>query len=725
MQRTYILHIGLIAVILLCNVRWLPIAWADGINFRTNQRYTNSSSQTKLKDTGESFDSDFYRWDQLYDLDISKRIYPYLNFATGAVYEYNQSKSTGEDTRIRATQKILRPYAELNLNNPLYQAGITFRKRRIEEDISDRPDTQNDRDEMMAVLGMNPDPMFPKWDLRYTQVHTYDHPETIDVVDKQLDLNANYSVWESLLFDYLYTYINREDRLLDFDTDRQTHFGKIDYSHLFFDGRLSANTGYRIRYETFEFPSSAVVESPLGRSAGLSSLDNKPEDGPALSLNNSLIDGNVVASAGLDIGTAGDQATQVNIGIDFGLSPDVDALHVWVDRNLTAVVANSFAWSVYTSPDNRDDSDWTLIATVVPAAFGTFDNRFEISFPVVNTRFIKVVTAPLSPAAPGAADFTNIFITELQAFVTQTGAEVDNKQTNTDHNYNLNLRGRLTDKTTVGYNLLYSLQERDPSSDKRTELANGVFLNHTFDPIFSINANGQRTDTSFLDEDIIAYNYGASLKAGWLNTFNQSLTYSGIYEDLDEGTAFQNSIFLRNNATLYKGWSVFVDTGYSWSEPVTGERVTSTIINGGTNLIPNSKLTLNLNYRFKRTDQSGLNIGPKNDNEVDIQAFYNPFRSMSIFARLNIIDRGDDTHTFQTYSVNWSPFPDGDLQLFFLYTEQLRSQDDSRDTIIGPGLKYSLGRHFFLDMTYNYTRNENDVQKTESNVFNGLIRMVF
>jgi hypothetical protein len=244
------------------------------------------------------------------------------------------------------------------------------------------------------------------------------------------------------------------------------------------------DTEYRIQYDTFEFPGSATVESPLQRSAGLSSLDNTPEDGPALSSNVALIDGNVIASAGLDIGTAGDQLQLVNIGLDFGFAVDVDQIHVWVDRRLTATVSNSFSWSVYTSPDNLDTSTWTLVATVFPANFATFDNRFEITFPEVNTRFIKVVTSALSPTVPGAGDFPNIFVTEMQAFITLQGVEVDNKQTTINHNYNLNLIGKLSDKTTLGYNLFYRLQEEDPSSDKRTELTNGIYLNHTFNDVF-------------------------------------------------------------------------------------------------------------------------------------------------------------------------------------------------------------------------------------------------
>jgi hypothetical protein len=156
-------------------------------------------------------------------------------------------------------------------------------------------------------------------------------------------------------------------------------------------------------------------------SQGLFSLDNTPQDGPALQVNNALIDGNVIASAGLDIGLGGDETTLTNIGVDLGFEVAVDQIYIWVDRSLTSAVADSFSWDVYTSPDNTNSSTWTLTATVFPADFGIFENRFKIPFTQVNTRFIKVVTTPISPTVPDSANFPNIFVTEMQAFVTVPG----------------------------------------------------------------------------------------------------------------------------------------------------------------------------------------------------------------------------------------------------------------------------------------------------------------
>ena len=313
----------------------------------------------------------------------------------------------------------------------------------------------------------------------------------------------------------------------------------------------------------------------------------------------------------------------------------------------------------------------------------------------------------------------------MQAFITQTGTSVTTESSVTDHNFNLNLRGRLSARTIVNYNLLYSQQDTDPDNDQRTQLSNGVYLNHTFNNVLSANINGQRTDTSVIDEDRVNYTYGTSLKAAWLRTLDQSLTYSGRYQDDDFGTAYQNSIFLRSNAALYRGWSAFLDLGYTWEEPVSGEQITSTIIRPGTSLQPHQSLTLNLNFSFKRTEQSGLDIGPQDETKWDVQAFYTPFSTLSFFGKVNGVDRDGSTDIFQQYTANWSPFPDGDLQFFFTFNEILVSETNQETRVIGPSLKWTIGRHITLDVSYNYTTDENDIQKIESNIFNSELKLIF
>ena len=728
MQSAVFRYIWFLSIVLLFNPLLWSYARAEGVNFNAKYLYTDSNGDTKIKETGEKISTNFDRFDQRYNLDISKNIYPYLIFATGSIYEYNKLTTETEGDRTRFNEEIIRPFAELNLNNPIYQAGVSYRGFRIEEDVSNLPDTSSDRDEYTASVGMTPpSSLFPDWNFTFRRTLTDDDPKTID---EELDVyffETQYNPIRNLSADYSYTRRDTDDRLRGFDTKEQTHFGQIDYSQAFFEEHLFMSTGYNIRYNKLEFPRSASLDSALVRAAGLSSLDDTPDDGPALTNNPALIDGDLVTSAGLDLGLNGDNTTLTNIGLDFGLTLDVDQIYIWVDRRLTNAVADSFTWEIYTSPDNLDTSTWKLVETVSPADFDTFDNRFEIRFSEVSTQFIKVVTRALSPTVPGSDQFANIFVTEMEAFVTVSGDEVDNETKTTDQNFNFNIRGQISDRTVAGYNLLYTRQDQDPFNIERTQLTNDVFFNHIFNQIFSITATGQRTDNSFDSEDSTTYNYGASLIAVWLNTFSQSLTYSGTYLDEDRGNAYQNSIFLRNNAILYRGWSMFVDGGYGWEEPVqSNSQITTWTLRSGTNIKPNDRLTLNLNYLYRRTDQPDLEIGPETDQQFDIQAFFIPFDTLSFFAKVSVVDnQNEGTNTFQNYSVNWSPFPDGDLQFFFTYDETLRSQDDREERVFGPSLKWTIGRFGLLDLAYTWSRSEDNIQKVDSKIINGNLRIIF
>jgi hypothetical protein len=402
----------------------------------------------------------------------------------------------------------------------------------------------------------------------------------------------------------------------------------------------------------------------------------------------------------------------------------VEKIHLWVDTLLSESVANSFSWGVYTSSDNNT---WILYDTVFPASFGTFENRFEITFTEVNTQYIKVVTLPLNPAVSAEEKYANIYITEMQAFTTVSGVAGETETTRTDHNYNLNLRAKLFTNTTIGYNLFYNLQEQDPSSVKQTELSNGVYLRHTFNRVFSASASFSQTDHTSTDQQNVSEEstnntYAASLRAAYWDALEQILTYGGTKTTEEDGTSSTNSLFLRTNAQLYKGWSAFVDAGYSWSEPLGGAETTSTIIRSGTNVVPNDKITLDINYSVATTQQSG---GDTSKSELDFQASVTPFRALTFNARFSMLDQEDSTATLHNYSANWSPFPDGDLQFFFTYTETLRPEDDQESRTIGPSLKWSLSRHFIFDAAYTISQSETVSQATDSNSFIANLRIVF
>jgi hypothetical protein len=694
---------------------------AEGVNFRTEFKYTDSDTDSTSKTTGQVAKTQFSEFKQLYDIDIIETFYPNLAFSAGSFFELNDTEFTSQGTETKTEETVIRPFAELTLDSPIHTAGIAYHGSQTREQTTGLPDTKNFRNEFDAHLGWRPE-AFPELKFRYNHTHRYDDPETVDRTDKEFNFQTNYRAWDALQLDYDYTRTEGDNKITDFETLEQTHNGKIAYSHRFFEGRLAMSSDYRIRYNTFEFPTAMTTDAPLLRSQGLSGVNDDPADGPALSINNALIDGNGTVSAGLDIGLAGDETLFTNLGLDFGFSVDVDKIFIWVDRRLSSSVASSFSWSIYTSPDNTDTSTWTLAATVSPASFGTFENRFEISFSTLNTQFIKVVTNPLSPVVPDAASFPNIFVTEIEAFVAVSGETVQ-KRTTTDQNGSLNLRGRLGDQTFLGYNLYYSSKEEDPSSSKRTELSNGMSLHHVFNRVFAGSARVSHRDREEDDDKVTRYDYAASLSAGYLRTLSQTLSYSGNKEDEDDGSSSRDTVVLRTNAKLYPGWTAFLDTTQTWDRPLGRPKRTNTTIRTGTNVVPHQKLTVNGNYQTTKTREE--NNDDTTESKWDVQVFFMPLGALSLNFKLSVVDREDSKSTLENYSASWSPFPDGTLQFFFTYTETIRPESEQEARTISPSMKWQIGRHALLDMSYNITETETSSQITDSNSLIVNLRLVF
>ncbi len=723
MCRAVFFFILLLAVMLFFHVLLARDAGADGINLNGEITYQDIDTTTTNKTTGEKFDTNSYLIRQRYNLDLSKTIYPYLSFDTGTIFELNETTSKTEGTKTDRDERLLQPFVRLRLNNPIYSGSLEYRRTEFHTSTTNVPNTEDIRDEYDAILGWKPVEL-PEVTLRYSYTHRYDDPETVDLVEKLTTLESNYTAWRDLSLNYFYSRTDTENRLTNFDTLEQLHSGRAEYLRNFWDGRFFFNTNYRITYSTIDFSGdSSNVRVPLFRSQGLFSLDNTPQDGPALSVNNALIDGNLDASTGIDIGLGGDELTLTNIGVDLGLTTEVSEIRIWVDRRLTGPVANSFSWSVYTSPDNTNLSTWKLVATIPSAPFGTFENVFSISFPSENTRFIKVVTRPLSPTVPDAASFPNIFVTEMETFGTLSQAAAQEKQENIDWTYDLNLRARVTDKTTLGYSVYYNYRDQDPISNKRTELSNTLSLNHIFTEVFSTTARLNRTDETEEDLDTVVYNYNVSLRGAYLPTLDQSITFSGSNTNTEDDSSDTMTVLLRTNAILYTGWSGFVDAGFNWNRPEASDTTEkSWLLRVSTNFEPNQMLTLNLDYRQREI------IDPEKNSRYDftVEAFFVPLRALSFNARYNIVDRtGFDTQTTQNYAVNWSPFPDGSIQFFFNYNETLESVEDRRRTTIGPGFNWTISNHFFLEMSYNYQEDDSEAQKIESNNLFAKFRLIF
>ena len=118
---------------------------------------------------------------------------------------------------------------------------------------------------------------------------------------------------------------------------------------------------------------------------------------------------------------------------------------------------------MYSSPDNSSGS---ARPPCPPAPFGPFENRFEIDFPAITARYVKVVTRPLSALVPDSARFPDILVTEMQAFLRRPAGEISSRLTQTTHMVNTDVRMRLLDSPSLFYEGFYLYNGPDTFGDE-------------------------------------------------------------------------------------------------------------------------------------------------------------------------------------------------------------------------------------------------------------------
>jgi len=703
------------------------LAFADGINGNLEFFYANFDSTTK-NETGDTtrITSSSYR--QKYNLRLNKGIFPNLRLGAGTLFDKTVTSSKTNETESDITDTLLSPFVTLDLTTPLYRAGVRYNWKEDKNKVSGSPSVSIISEDYRTILGWRPEG-FPSMDVRFDRTKNFDKNRSfLDTIEDFYSLDLRYDAIEGLDIRYKPRYRELMDNVNASEEQTLIHDGEARYSNQFFNQRLYLYTGYHFtQTQTKLFSQGATNETslPLSPFSSLSSIDDTPEDG-ALGSNPALIDGNLTASAGINIGLpplGGDDRPR-NMGLEFAVATEIDTLYLWVDRDLPDDIADSFAWGIYVSTDNEN---WTLVQTLASAPFGAFQNRFELQFSTISARFIKVVTQPLQPTVSGASEFPDIFVTELQAFVRTTVASGGEKFTRTFQTYELNGRLKIFDTPLLYYDSSFFFSRSDPSASERLNLSNGFSLSHRFSRIFSGNARIFREDAEEEEERTVSYNYSTTITATPLDTLNTSFSYSGFNGETEEGSYSQNSFFLYATALLYRGISMNFSGGLSFNQQATGKKNENTKLNLGATIAPNSKLTMNVTISDNKTKTSGGNEPDMSASTKrgDFQLSYSPFRTLFLSAGFEVIDDENRTRTTQDYGLNWSPFPEGDLQFFFRYAETLRPEDDQKSRITGPSVIWQISQYFKLDVSYSIIESETVSQETDSNTFKAILKANF
>lgn len=707
------IFIVLLFVFLIVNARPVML-YAQGINLLADFEYFYTKLDTTDKETGIETDSEFSRFTQFYQVDIGAYLFPYLLFNFGGYFEQedqeiNEIESTGTAFDSENTEKTVRPYVELNLINPLYSGGLAYRRRDVERTGTFRSEENLIIDEYDVILNWRPVD-FPLVNFNYRLIELEDDPLTRDQTRETVSLGSKYT-YQDYSFHYLYNSLESFDNLEDSGNINRNHNLGVLYKHGFDVGedRFDFTAGARFIYNTIEFlgtqaelatvdrPSS-VPGSPFYIPDDISPTSNQSFEFIRVEEGHSLTDVNIGRNGGLN---------PVSAGLSFNSSIEVDTVYIGLSRDLDsfpnlatpsqiAAVADSFVWRFFAS-DDLVDPNWAELS-IDEVTYNSIDNRFEIRLAeTIESRHIKVTTTPLDLIAPGEIRYDSI-----AAFTTISGEE--QKPEIFEQRYTFGAQWSPRTGTVFGYDAHFVNEEAKPEEDERTSITNEIYYRHKITEVFHtdgrLSRNERTRTTQQGDEDETDHLLSLSLRADYLDTLRQVLTYSGTHSEENGETDTTNFFILRTIADLYTGWTMNLDLGYGINSLRGGSEQTVTNVRVGTILEPNRNINISMDYFTSWIDDDLL--GQRRRDYGTLQVLWALTANLNTFFRYSFRNEdagGIGSTDLREFNINWTPFAGGTLQLSLGYNESLEFGDRELKTFT-PNLTWEVARGVFLDVRY-------------------------
>ena len=667
-------------------------------------------------------------FNQNYNVNLTLDPYPNLSILSGVIITSSQAKTTANDVTTNDHNDSVRPYFDIRLHDPLniYYAETAYS---IQKSTTSGTNVQTQtlyNETYNGSFGWTPVAFptlpLPTFGVLATQSNMYDQDrQFINITTDTIQYNTRWVPLPTLNVSYSGIYTKETDRINQLDVNALNQTARADYTDSFWQRRIVFSTAYVLGYNNTDTSTQGkgTVSIPLFPFAGLSNVTNIPTP-DTLTPNPALIDGNTTVSANINIGSGPTLATgDTNfreMGLDFGVATNVNTLLIWVNQQLAPVIANSFVWDIYTSSDNVN---WTLIGTIPSAPFGPFVNNFSLSFNTVSTRYIKVATRPLALTVPGATapNNQNIFVTEMQASITQSAQTFSGSTTEESQMFSVNVSTKIIEGLyeVFSYNTTKSSFTSNGASTSSSSYSMSNSLNFArhldIVPWLTAAARFSRDDNvNSFGPSQYAYNWSATLSAVPFRSLRGSLVYSGT----EAGNGYSaNNLSLSVVADLYQGVSLSSTGTVGSAISSTGVKTDGTQFLAALGITPRRDLSLHVNYQNNNGSQYGGNmpVGTQATLESwDGGGTYRPFDTVYLTADYGEVRRtGVQNQITQSYGFNWSPLLSGNLQLNFSFNEGRQNYLDSVTRTYGPTLTWRLITPATLSVSYFVTENKSSL----------------
>ncbi|HET6372728.1 MAG TPA: hypothetical protein VFG76_05440, partial [Candidatus Polarisedimenticolia bacterium] len=632
----------------------------------------------------------------------NRRLFPYFQAQVGAFYERTDDRIEQLGFEQESELTRFRPFVRLTLRSPQLLGDVGWNRDEETTQTDNLAKFRLTRDTFLTTLGWNPVDL-PSARLELSRIVDRDgSKEFVDRAESALRFTSDYKPVDSTRLYYRGSLDQTRDEIAGSEFRTITHNGQVFFSDVYFDSRWEVSGSWNTIYRHTSIEASGAGEllMPVFPIGGSFALDDTP-DMATLAPTPALTDGNTVVGTSINLGLvppAGDNRPR-NIGVDLGVVTDINVFRVWVDRNLPFAIASTFTWEIWTSADAQT---WTMTSTIATAPFGPFDNRFEIRFPTVLARHVKIVVRPLAPTVPDATSFPIILVTELEPLLAQPANKLEQTVSDTRDLAQASSRFRILGRPSLYYETTYSLVTSTRGTTSWT-LSNGLSARHQFDRVWGMSARVAREDGLDLDRDRTAYVYSAAITADPFETLRHSLVLSG-YEDDTDGIKTENrGVNFNTTALVYDGVDLNFLVGTSHSKTADGSTNDAFLVGAGATLIPYKTVTVTLRYDDRDATISVEGAPDRDDRTRDFEAgiAYNPVPAVYLYGSRRMEERTSQLdRTVDTFAGSWSPFPGGALQVSVSYNETMYSDLNETDTSFVPFVRWNINARSYLEIAY-------------------------
>lgn len=625
---------------------------------------------------------DLSQFRHTYILNYSKEMSQYMSLSSSLRYNENlPSEGAATDTTA--------PWISLDTRNDLFYLNFSASQNQFSRDGA-----PTNTDSSWGATLFTLDPAWPILRAFFNQGRNYDDSSPRRLDNESLDYGGSVEyTWRDLELLYDLKGSMADNQLDGSTSDNRDQLGQVKFVRDFFSGSLTVNASQQYRENRLitESPTSVGGEFllPATLLSASSGVDDTPASG-SLTDNPSLIDGDLVNSAGVDITTG---TVSQNMAAEINFQP-VDRLRILLDQELSSALQGLLDWQVWVSDDAIS---WSQVPNI-PAVYRLESARTVVVvdlLSVTSSRYVKVVSDI------SIVSFAAVFVTELEMgeIRTASASRVSIRTESVSQQSEIGLSYRPNEKWRVSYNFRRFLAEQDRAAN--TEQLNQS-INAGFSPTDRLDFSlGVSDNISKLDgaPDLRTRTYSAFMDAQLLSTFDLSLGYSRSESDGDDGRSLNSdTLNVILNAILYPDLTASLTNGWSRSRDQDDNQATSIWIalDANARMSPELELSLNVSYGESRTE--GVIDAPEVSDSTTRYGLTANYRPSDILQFSGTVNR-DEERGQNSLSGNSSYLVSRRLQALFSFVYEFGDQESEQ---YNTTLNWLMTEQFSLEVAGNF-----------------------